>query len=342
MVMVSKIEKVKTLVNQRGGWRSIFEHYACLRDAMDKYPAQVPCPRDNTGTTVFRLVKGWEDSGQAFHNSAGRLTDGLNVLSFALGLSISEVADEVLKITGGDISSISQVDITKRQKKDDYKKQRERERILKKLQEVYEHSFPAFQSPIAMNYLRSRGLTLSETEVSAFADTLGFHPSLELWNGKQLVGRYPALLGFFKDANGNNLTIHRIYLKPDGNGYIDDPKPKRMITPPDEVMGGAFRLGQPMKLIKGGKYLGVAEGIETALAVYNATKTPCWSMYSDWVLSGFKCPDDVNYIGIWADKEPSHAGINAANRLKERLESEGTDFLSRLPPVRQTRLAGRV
>lgn len=326
----SKIKKVKTLVEQHGGWRSVFERFSGLKTAIDRYPAQVPCPKSGEGRTVFRLVQGWEDSGQAFHNHVGRLTDGLNVIAFYRNCSIKEAADEVLEITGGNYRDISPQEVQAQLRREEsarseYCSQEEKNKRLKALQTVYHEAMPAHRSEIAMNYLRSRGLSLTTDEVQRFSHTLGFHPGLKYYctEQKKFVGKFPALLGIFKDKDGSNLTIHRIYLKPDGSGKAEVSNPKKLMSPPNYMGGGAFRLGEPMPLNGGGKYIGVTEGIETALALYNANGLPCWSLYSDTVLALFEPESDITHVAIWADKEPSNAGLTSAEKLMAKLKKKG-------------------
>ncbi|MFV7762536.1 MULTISPECIES: toprim domain-containing protein [Shewanella] len=330
----SKIKKVKALVEQRGGWRCVFERFSGLKAAVDRFPGQTPCPKTGKGNTVFRLVTGWETTGQAFHNQQGRLTDGLNVVAFYNNCSISEAADEVMQIIGGDYHQVSRREVAAQLRrehvqKSQYCSEQEKSKRLLKLQQVYHDAIPAYKSEIAMNYLRSRGLSLTPQEVQRFSKTLGFHPGLKYYcterNGSapKLLGTFPCLLGIFSSAKGANLTIHRIFLRPDGHGKADVPKAKKLMSPPDFMTGGAFRLGEPISLDGGGKYIGVTEGIETALALYNANKLPCWSLYSDTVLAQFEPEPDITHVAIWADKEPSGAGLSSAQKLEAKLKERG-------------------
>lgn len=326
----SKIQKVKTLVSQSGGWRNVFEHFSGLKLAVDRYPAQVPCPSTGKGKTVFRLVSGWEDSGQAFHNQEGRLTDGLNVIAFYLNCSIKQAAHEVLQITDGDLGSVKKSEVAKQinqqnVKASSYCSKEDRNKRLASLQRVHSEAIATYKSPIAMNYLRSRGLTLTEAEIQKFSSTLGFHPGLSYYCDVEhkFKGKFPALLAVFKDKEGSNLTIHRIYLKPDGSGKAEVSNPKKLMSPPNYMGGGAFRLGEPLPLADGGKYIGVTEGIETALALTNANKLPCWPLYSDTVLALFEPDPDITRVLIWADREPSKAGWKSALKLQEKLRKKG-------------------
>jgi putative DNA primase/helicase len=326
----SKIKKVKALVDQQGGWRNIFERYSGLKTAIDRYPAQTPCPKTGEGKTVFRLVNGWEQSGQAFHNQVGKLTDGLNVIAFYCNCSIKEAADDVLRITGGNYQEISYREVSaqirrEQKQQSEYCSEEKKGQRLKALQKVYLEAIPAYRSEIAMNYLRSRGLTLTSDDVHKFSSTLGFHPGLKYYcaDKKRFIGTFPALLGIFKSKDGTNLSIHRIYLKPDGSGKAEVSNPKKLMSPPGYMGGGAFRLGEPITLKCGGKYIGVTEGIETALALFNANGLPCWSLYSDTVLALFEPDFDITHVGIWSEREPSGAGLLSAKKLMAKLSEKG-------------------
>ncbi|MCV5062818.1 toprim domain-containing protein, partial [Escherichia coli] len=86
----------------------------------------------------------------------------------------------------------------------------------------------------------------------------------------------------------------------------------------------------------------MAEGIENALSVVEATSTPCWAASSAWCLENVTVPDfllpppDVKSINfyIWADKDIANsqgtrAGIEAAQRLQSRM----VEFLAKRYPA---------
>ena len=324
------MNKVKTLVNQLGGWSCVYRHIPGLKLAMDCYPRQVPCPKTHQGNTVFRLTDEWERTGKAFHNGEGCLADGLNVISFCLGVSIKDAADEILAITGGDVSSISKRELNmniqqETERKAQYCSEEKREQRLKKLQELQMQAQPAFKSKEVIRYLHSRGIMLTSEDLMQFNDTLGFVPSLKYYctEAKSFIGSFPTLLGVFKDKLGFNLTMHRIYLESEGNGKAPVSNPKKLMSPPDYMTGGAFRLGEPMPMPNGGYYIGVTEGIETALALFYANHLPCWSLYSDTVLKNFEPGSAITHVGIWADREPSGAGLSSAQELMKKLKARG-------------------
>ena len=92
------------------------------------------------------------------------------------------------------------------------------------------------------------------------------------------------------------------------------------------LLGGAIQLCAP------GSVLGLAEGIETALAVHLATGMPVWSTVSAMLLERFEPPVGVRRVVIWADRDRSGTGQEAAERLRERLLWRGLPAVIHLPP----------
>jgi hypothetical protein len=105
--------------------------------------------------------------------------------------------------------------------------------------------------------------------------------------------------------------------------------PKKMMPLEEEmeVTGCAIRLGG----MPDNGVLGVAEGIETALAVIRATGMPCWSLISTGIMTSVKIPDTVHTVIIWADLDASLGGQMAAETLKNRLVEEGYRVIVMLP-----------
>ena len=132
---------------------------------------------------------------------------------------------------------------------------------------------------------------------------------------------FPALIAVVRGPDGVETGgIHRTYLLEDGNGKA--PPGKRMLGP---INGGAVQLAP----IGDDGHLGVAEGIETALAVTAIFSASCWATLSREHMAAWQCPAAVKRVTIYADKgEP---GIKAAHKLAERLRSEGKECSVKLP-----------
>ena len=117
-------------------------------------------------------------------------------------------------------------------------------------------------------YLHSRGVDIPVPEVLRFAPTL---------RESQTGRRYPVMLAAIVDGAGELIGVHRTYLRSDGQGKAPITTAKKVAG---RVAGGTIRLAPP------GPLLGVAEGIETALSVTQATGLPCWAAVSLGNLAG--------------------------------------------------------
>ncbi len=187
----------------------------------------------------------------------------------------------------------------------------------------------------AMTYFRRRGFA-ALSGMFTNSDALRMHPALEYYEEvkrkgeyvNKLVGKFPTLLGKVVDEDNNLVTLHRIYLTPDGmKAPVTMPKKMMPLEEEMEVTGCAIRLGG----MPDNGVLGVAEGIETALAVIRATGMPCWSLISTGIMTSVKIPDTVHTVIIWADLDASLGGQMAAETLKNRLVEEGYRVIVMLP-----------
>lgn len=141
------------------------------------------------------------------------------------------------------------------------------------------------------------------------------------------VGEYPAIVCAVRSPEGEIMTLHRTFLTHKGQKAPVENARKMMPVPQAVRLGGsAIRLGEPLN-----GYLGVAEGMETALAATQGFGVPCWSTVSATLLAQFEPPKDVHTVVIFADKDRSATGEIAAEQLKARLESEGIKVLVMLP-----------
>jgi putative DNA primase/helicase len=173
----------------------------------------------------------------------------------------------------------------------------------------------ASESALLRSYLRHRGL---EPEALGRQLPLRFHPSLPYLEDGACLGRYPAMLALMSDMEGRPATIHRTFLTTDGRkAPVSSPKKLMPHVSDRSLIGGAVRL-EPASSV-----LGIAEGIETALAVHQATGITVWSALSRTLLERFHPPRSIEQIIIWADRDENGAGQRSAEVLRKNLEVKG-------------------
>jgi putative DNA primase/helicase len=121
---------------------------------------------------------------------------------------------------------------------------------------------------------------------------------------------HPAMLALVTGPDGKPATIHRTYLTPDGHKAQVE-KPRKLYS--EVVKGAAIRLTPPAPI------MGIAEGIETALAAAKLFNVPTWAATCAGMLDCFEPPSEVTKLIVFADNDPSGAGEQAAMKLASRL-----------------------
>jgi putative DNA primase/helicase len=137
------------------------------------------------------------------------------------------------------------------------------------------------------------------------------HPTVEYWEEGQRIGRYPALIAPVRDIDGHLITVHVTYLQ--SGRKIANAEPRKILSPLTGRTGCAVRL---MRL--DGDTLGIAEGVETALAAARLHGVPTWSALNASLLQKFEPPAGVRKVIVFADRDI--AGLEAAGKLLERLQ----------------------
>jgi putative DNA primase/helicase len=311
----------------RGAWLSVLDSLAPeLERAIDKPGKRhIGCPVHG-GNDGFRLFRDADISGGGICNSCGAKPDGFSLLMWLRGWSFPEALSSVANELGISTDSNHKKPVVNRKPVafDRSKSSVEDKRLKVILRTVWQESKPISHpdaEPVRL-YLQSRGLD------SFIPDwpSIRFHPNMQYRNedGK-LIGHFPAMLALVENGN-EAITIHRTFLTEDGRkASVESPK-KMMPVPSNKlVVGSAIRLGNP------GRVLGVTEGIETALAVFEATGMVTWSLISATMMSLFLIPSGVEKLIIWSDLDRSFAGSFAAQKLAERAKSQGIEAIIREP-----------
>jgi predicted P-loop ATPase len=149
-------------------------------------------------------------------------------------------------------------------------------------------------------YLRARGLT------DPGCPDLLFHPDLPDFDTRR---GWPGLIALPRVVNGERAPgIHRTFLMDDGSAK--GPAGKKMLG---SVAEAAVRLFA----MPAGGHLGIAEGIETALAAHALFGTAVWAALSADGLARFRWPEGTTRVTIYADA--GDAGRQAAATLSDWL-----------------------
>ena len=172
------------------------------------------------------------------------------------------------------------------------------------------------ESTTAYKYLRARACAIPPADGDLRCSESLRHPS-------GYIG--PALVGLVTDALTNEpLTLHRTWIAGDGTKAKVDPP--RLLLGRHRKQGGVIRLWHDEAVTTG---LGVAEGIETALAVATVYQ-PVWSAIDAGNLAAFPVLGGVQELLIMADHD--EAGLRAANECAVRWHRDGVRVRVAIPP----------
>lgn len=185
------------------------------------------------------------------------------------------------------------------------------------LRNVYRSSQPMQAGDVADAYLRSRDL-----DEKIYPDCLRFAPSLRDGEG----GVRPAMVATVVDHAGTPVSLHRTFLRPDGSGKAEMASPRKMM--PGVLPDGACVRCQPWA----SGPLGIAEGIETAMAAGHWYELPTWAALTSKMLERWVPPEGCDEVAIFGDSDPKFGGQAAAFRLAHKLAVRGVTVTVHLPP----------
>jgi len=184
------------------------------------------------------------------------------------------------------------------------------------LNRLWNSAKPLTASCPAGVYLERRGLVVPNT------DALRFMPKLDYWHGAMLIDRFPAMLAAVTDSEGALVNVHRTYLTDDGH-KANVPTVKKLCKSAGPMAGASIKIGQPMARPDGRLGLGVAEGIETAIAATLLGGVSVWPCVSAHGLASFEPPPGVHHLYVFADNDESQTGQKAAADLGNRAARMG-------------------
>lgn len=176
--------------------------------------------------------------------------------------------------------------------------------------------------PVA-KYLAGRGLEVPPGDIR--------QATLKYWTSKtECAGTFDAMVCFGKSSAGRVQAVHVTYLAPnaDASEYT-----KAAVDPARKVRGvkvdSAIRL---YPIAEGATELGIAEGIETAIAARQLFDVPTWSCFDAGNLEAFVPPAGIETLHIFADHDAAFAGQAAAYACAMRNKRRGVNCIVHVPP----------
>jgi putative DNA primase/helicase len=287
---------VKTVERARGRWREILPQLGIeTRFLRDR---KGPCPMCG-GKTRFRFDD--KEDGWFYCNHCGA-GPGIVLLRRLHGWNHKTACDAVDRIIGGDPPRPKT-----KPPPDDWK------RRFRNIQRVIDG---ATDPGVVSTYLTRRGLSVTSA-------VLRGHPECEYFDeDNRLVGRFPAVIAPIVNPAGVLQSVQRI--------YDADLEPRKKMMPPVQTVTGAA-----VRLFELTDKLGIAEGVETALAAYQMFNIPVWSVLCAKGIELFEPPTGIKHLVIFGDNDRSFVGQSCAYGLAERI-SKTVSVEVRIPPMPDT------
>lgn len=292
---------VKTMDAAAGKWRGILLELGAPESALrDRHG---PCPFCG-GTDRFRFDNR-QGSGSFICGQCGA-GNGMDFAMRLTGQPFRDVAARIDALIGNEKIGT-----------DRPKEELTEDRRVSMLREVAKQTVRVEKGDLVDAYLTARGVGLSE-----YPSCLRFGSALR--DGEGSVR--PAMVATVQAADGSNATLHRTFLRPDGLAKAEMERPRKL-------MPGSIPLGAAVRLSPhAGGPLGIAEGIETALAASLLYEIPVWAALNAHMLSKWVPPEGCNEVAIFADADANYAGQAAAHVLANRLARGGAAVIVHVPP----------
>lgn len=289
--------KRKTIDEAKGRWRDILLSLGV--DAKYLQKGHTSCPICNQGKDRYRFTDK-DGEGRWICNQCGT-GDGLDLLQKLYGWGWKRANDEVDRVIGTARLQPVQDAVNE-------------EEVKQRIQKAWREAKPVQQGDPVWTYLNSR------TGIVNMPRSIRYHPGL--WHAEEKQ-RFPAMLSVMLYPNGKCASMHRTYLTPDGK--------KAPIEKAKKLMQGLSINTSCIRLSGIEPVIGIAEGIETALAASVTFGIPVWAATSSGVMKTWEPPAGIQEVIVCADNDLSFTGQEAAYSLARRLTLKGLKASVRVP-----------
>lgn len=292
------MNRPRTIDAAQGKWPNILSLFGMERSFLSGKHG--PCPMCG-GTDRFRFDNK-EGRGTYFCSSCGA-GNGMDLVQKLKGWDFRTAASEIDRIVGNCEFQPSKPAM------DDAKRKR-------LLNDLWQAGRTISHQDQAGAYLAARGLPLPANRAA-----LRFVPSTRATDG---INR-PAMVAMVTGPDGMAASLHRTFLGPEGKAHMDMP---RALMPGGIPEGCAVRLSSVH-----GHRLGIAEGIETALAASALHDMPVWAAINATMLAKWKAPEGVTEVVVFGDNDAKFGGHAAAYAVAHRIACQkGMTADVRIPP----------
>lgn len=319
-----RLDDVKTAA--RGRWPAILTALGVAENYTDTRKHQ-PCPYCG-GKDRYRFTDHKQGGSFICNHCTPDGGSGFDLLMLVYGYTFSEAVKVVAAVLGMEGGHIAPAVKQAAPKQADTEQTDEKKRM--RLAALWAECTEWNETPIIADYLHGRGIPLPEK--LPISRALRFHARLPYWHNGRVLGRFPAMVGAFRDKTGNPCGLHITYLQySDGlpkKVALFDPKTRECLPAKKmqtvhagSLSGAAIRLFVPENGV-----LGICEGIETAVAARYVSGVAMWACGSAHSIKTFELPQGIRHLIVIADNDTNQTGIAAARALQRRYQNQLESF----------------
>lgn len=231
--------------------------------------------------------------------------DGFRMLELVNGWSFRESAIRVEQIAGSFSLDVPKTESDEAQK-------------MAAIKRIWNETEPASKGDPVWVYLNRRA------GIEIVPACVRFHPALHYTDG-DANDYFPALVAVVAGKDGKGVGIHRIYLTESGQ--------KAPVAKPKKLFAGKPLAGSAVRLGRESECLGIAEGIETALAASMQFGVVTWAAISSGFMEQWLPPAGISRVIVFGDNDESFTGQASAYLLAKRLKHAGLGAEVRIPEI---------